>query len=82
MSTEPSPSERIDQAVQWVASEFGSTTADDFRRHFHPGGDMLLTALQTHGYLTPRPQHGDYVLTQAGHRRDRATSHVEARVER
>lgn len=71
---------RLDAGVQWVAADFGSTTADDFRRHFHPGGDMLLTAMVTHGYLIPRPREGDFVLSDNGRRRERATSGVEVRV--
>lgn len=97
MSTEPSPSERIDQAVQWVnhvkypaihsgvhflAANFGSATKSEFAKKFNSEGAHIIAGLISHGYAVYRAKHEDFVLTEAGHRCDRATSQVEARVER
>jgi hypothetical protein len=56
---------RIADAAQWLAAEI-SASLDEFRQAHQPGGDMLLTALQTHGYA--REQNRRVGLTEQGRR--------------
>jgi hypothetical protein len=60
--------DRIDDALRWLTGEF-SATPDEFRRALHPGGAMLLTALQTHGYAIHDKRQDRYAVSDAGRRR-------------
>jgi hypothetical protein len=57
---------RIDDAIRFLGEEV-SATRDEFLQAHYPGGDMLLTGLQTGGYL--RQRDGRMALSGDGLRR-------------
>lgn len=68
---------RVQEAVRWLAAEFGMADKRDFLKHFYPGGAMLLDATLSEG-LT-RLRHGDEViLTPEGFATDRKLARQEA----
>lgn len=71
--------DRLTEGLKFVAEEL-SCSNDEFRRAHHPGGDMLLTALETRGYVNRR---GDRIaVSAAGQRRLRELAPApEAEVE-
>lgn len=66
--------DRLHAGIQFLASEFGSATPEDFGREFGADGQHIAAGLVSQGWASPRNRHGDYVITEAGQRADRATS--------
>lgn len=60
--------DRLGDALRWLSGEF-SATPDEFRRAMHPAGDMLLTALRSHGFTIHDKRQDRYAVSDAGRRR-------------
>ena len=60
--------DRIHDGLSWLSGEF-SATPDEFRRAMHPAGDMLLTALRSHGFAIHDKRQDRYAVSDAGRRR-------------
>jgi hypothetical protein len=60
--------------VQFLAASFGSAEREEFRKALGPEGPAIADGLVSQGWARVRPQHGDYVITEAGQRADAATS--------
>ena len=58
--------DRLTQALEWFDANRDGTR-EEFLRSMKRGGDMLLTACQTHGFVVPRGEH--FELTIPGARR-------------
>lgn len=66
--------DRLTRALAWLAEQF-SATADEFRKANHPGGDMLLTAAVTGGWVNSLA--GRYAVSEQGRRRLKALAPAE-----
>lgn len=71
--------DRIHDGLAWLTQGF-SATPDEFRKAMHPQGDMLLTALRTHGFVIHDKRQDRYAVSDAGRRRmaDVEPAEVEA----